>query len=347
MILLPFAQFMLIRAAALVLAALLDFIAGDPFGMIHPVVGIGKLIGAGEKLIMKLRPVSAEREEDAQRKKTNGIILVVAVCIIVTGIAGLIIYLAGLIHWAAAAVLQFIMCWQMLAGRSLAKAADGVYKALKEEGLDGARHAVSMIVGRDTEGLDEKGVIKATVETVAENTSDGIVAPALFFMVLGIPGMYFYKAVNTMDSMLGYKNDKYIYFGRAAAKLDDVMNFVPARVAGVFMILSAYIAGFDGKGAARIFRRDRKKHASPNAAQTESACAGALGIQLAGDAVYFGKVYEKPFIGDDVRPVEAEDIKRSVRLMFFTGATVIAGGAICIILTAGIYTAIKSFMIFP
>ena len=243
-------------------------------------------------------------------------------------------------------MIQLIMCWQMLAGKSLSKAANGVYKTLKTGTLDDARYAVSMIVGRDTKALDETGIIKATVETVAENTSDGIIAPMMFFLILGIPGMYFYKAVNTMDSMVGYKNDKYRYFGTAAAKLDDVLNFVPARVSGVCMILAASLVGLDGKGAKRIFLRDRKKHASPNSAQTESVCAGALGVQLAGNATYFGQLYEKPYIGDATRPIEAEDIKRSVRLMYAASGILIVGGIICEAIMAAISIATGLPLIF-
>lgn len=335
-----------LRVIILIAASLLDVLIGDPFGMIHPVVGIGKLISLTEKILRKAIPMGEAKEADKEAKFKAGVILVIVVCVITTGLSFLIIWVCGFAGWWLQAILAFIMCWQMLAGKSLSKAANGVYKTLKTGTLDDARYAVSMIVGRDTKALDETGIIKATVETVAENTSDGIIAPMMFFLILGIPGMYFYKAVNTMDSMVGYKNDKYRYFGTAAAKLDDVLNFVPARVSGVCMILAAYLVGLDGKGAKRIFLRDRKKHASPNSAQTESVCAGALGVQLAGNATYFGQLYEKPYIGDATRPIEAEDIKRSVRLMYAASGILIAGGIICEAIMAAISIATGLPLIF-
>ncbi len=335
-----------LRIIILIAASILDILIGDPFGMFHPVVGIGKLISLTEKILRKLIPMGEEREADQKNKRTAGIILVVVVCVITTGLSFLIIWACGFAGWWLQAIFAFIMCYQMLAGKSLANAANGVYDALKTGSLKDSRYAVSMIVGRDTQALDEKGIIKATVETVAENTSDGIIAPMMFFLVLGIPGMYFYKAVNTMDSMVGYKNDKYRYFGTAAAKLDDVLNFVPARVSAVCMVLSAYICGLDGKCAWRTFLRDRKKHSSPNSAQTESVCAGALNVQLAGNANYFGQLYEKPFIGDDIRPIEAEDIKRSIRLMYVSSGILILGGIICEASMAVIFIATGLRMIF-
>lgn len=198
--------------------------------------------------------------------------------------------------------------------------------ALRDGDVEKAREAVSMIVGRDTAVLSAEGITKAAVETVAENTSDGSIAP-LFFMLLGGSAAGFaYKAVNTMDSMLGYKNEKYLYFGRPAARLDDVVNFIPSRLAALLMIAAAWLCGMDGKGAFRIWRRDRFKHASPNSAQTESVCAGALGVALAGDAVYFGKVVKKPFIGDGKRPVEPEDIARANRLLYVSASLLCAAG---------------------
>jgi adenosylcobinamide-phosphate synthase len=195
-----------------------------------------------------------------------------------------------------------------------------VYYSLKNQTLEEARYAISMIVGRDTQCLDEIGVAKAAIETVAENTSDGVIAPMLYTALGGPILGFLYKAVNTMDSMIGYKNDKYLYFGRAAARLDDVVNFIPSRISAYIMILASFLVGksFSGKGAYTIYKRDNRKHASPNSAQTESVCAGALGIQLAGDASYFGKIVHKPFIGDSFRKVEYEDIRRANKLMYMT-----------------------------
>lgn len=346
MVLSVIAQLFGVRVLILFAAAILDLLIGDPFGMFHPVVGIGKLISLFEKLLRKLIPMGEEKEADKRKKFSAGLILVIAVCLVTTGLSVLILWLCGLVGWYLQAFIAFVMCWQMLAGKSLAGAADGVYKSLKTGTLADSRKAVGMIVGRDTNALDETGIIKATVETVAENTSDGIIAPMLFFLVLGIPGMYFYKAVNTMDSMVGYKNEKYRYFGTAAAKLDDALNFIPARLSGLCMIAAACVLGYDAKGARRIFLRDRKKHASPNSAQTESAVAGALNIQLAGNATYFGELYQKPFIGDAIRPIEAEDIKRSVNLMYVSSGIVVTGGILCTAIMAVIYIITASVMIF-
>ena len=193
-----------------------------------------------------------------------------------------------------------------------------VYQKLKENDLPGARYAVSMIVGRDTENLSETGVTKAAVETIAENTSDGVIAPLLFLAIGGPALGFLYKSINTMDSMVGYKNEKNLYFGRFAAKLDDVVNFIPSRIAALLMIVASFLPGkrFSGTGAWKIWRRDSRKHASPNSAQTESACAGSLGIRLAGDASYFGKTVKKPTIGDALRPVEPEDIRCANVLLY-------------------------------
>ena len=205
----------------------------------------------------------------------------------------------------------------ILAARSLKTESMKVYRRLKEKDLNGARYAVSMIVGRDTERLTAEGVTRAAVETVAENASDGVIAPLLFLLFFGPVGGFFYKAVNTMDSMVGYKNEKYLYFGRAAAKLDDLVNYIPARLTGLaFATAACLIPGMSGKNAFKIWRRDRRNHKSPNSAQSESACAGALGVQLAGDAWYFGELYHKPTIGDALRPIEPEDIPRANRLMY-------------------------------
>ena len=223
-------------------------------------------------------------------------------------------------------VAEAFLCYQLLAARSLEKESMKVCRALKRHDTEQARRAVSMIVGRDTKSLDEAGITRAAVETVAENTSDGITAPFLFMALFGPVGGTFCKAVNTMDSMVGYKNEKYLLFGRAAAKLDDAVNFLPARLTGCLMAAAAWLLpGCDGKHAWRIFVRDRKKHASPNSAHGEAACAGALHIRLAGDAWYFGKLHRKPFIGDDHRPIEPEDIRRANRLMFVSECFLMAG----------------------
>ena len=215
------------------------------------------------------------------------------------------------------------MCWQILDVKSLRDESMAVCRKLEAGEIEGARYAVSMIVGRDTKPLSEAGITRAAVETVAENASDGVIAP-LFYLAIGGPLLgWLYKAVNTMDSMVGYKNDRYLHFGRAAAKLDDLVNLIPSRLAALLLIVSAYLLRYDGKNAYRIWRRDRRNHKSPNSAQTESACAGALGLRLAGDAWYFGKLVPKPYIGDERHPIEPQDIRRVNRLMY--GAAGIMG----------------------
>ena len=292
---------------------LLDLLFGDPYWMPHPIRLIGNLITGLER---KLR-----KEEDAKEKSIRkGICFV----LLVFGITGLvstaILYIAYTIHPIAGFLVESVMTYQILAAKCLKVESMKVYDKLKEQDLTGARKAVSMIVGRDTATHDETGVAKAAIETVAENTSDGVIAPMIYLAIGGPVLGFLYKAVNTMDSMVGYKNEKYLFFGRAAAKLDDVVNYIPARISALLMIFASFLAGkeFSAEGAWKIFKRDRYQHASPNSAQTESVCAGSLGIQLAGDASYFGKMVKKPFIGDAVRAVEVEDIRRSNRLMMLT-----------------------------
>ena len=293
----------------------LDFIFGDPSWLYHPVRIIGKGIELGERILRKLF-------------REKHLVLAGAVLwVIIAGVSFLIplglLFLAQKLHPGVRFALETFWCFQILAGRSLCRESGKVYDRLQEDDLPGARRAVSMIVGRDTESLTGEGVTKAAVETVAENTSDGVTAPLIYMMIGGAPLGFLYKAVNTMDSMLGYKNDRYLYFGRIPAGMDDIFNYIPARITALAMIAAAYVTGLDGKNAWRVYRRDRKKHASPNAAQTESVCAGALRVQLAGDAVYFGKLYKKELIGDRLRPIEPRDIKRAQRLMYVTALLVL------------------------
>lgn len=262
----------------------------------------------------------------ALKKKLNlikykrGMLLVFTVIFATFAISVIIIVAAYSINLYAGVIAEAVMTWQILATKCLRVESMRVYDALRTDGVDAGRRAVSMIVGRDTSVLDAAGVTRAAVETIAENTSDGVIAPMLYTAIGGPVLGFVYKAVNTMDSMLGYKNDKYMYFGRFAARLDDVVNFIPARISAYLMIAAAFIGGrqFDGKNAYHIFKRDRFNHASPNSAQTESVCAGALRVQLAGDAVYFGKLVKKKYIGDGLREIEYEDIKRANRLMYIT-----------------------------
>ncbi|SHO44200.1 adenosylcobinamide-phosphate synthase CbiB [Anaerocolumna xylanovorans] len=295
----------------------LDLIFGDPYWLPHPVRWIGSLIS---KLDHGLFTEKEELKRDSKREFHRGILLVVLVLAITVLAAFLILYAAYKVSPYLGLAVESVMTYQILATKCLKKESMKVYKKLKENDLNGARKAVSMIVGRDTDCLDEEGVAKAAIETVAENTSDGVIAPMLYLAIGGPVLGFFYKAVNTLDSMVGYKNDRYLHFGRAAAKLDDALNFIPARISAILMVISCCLAGkeYNGKDALRIYKRDRRNHASPNSAHTEAACAGALGIRLAGDASYFGKVHHKPFIGDEKRTVECEDIARANRLLYIT-----------------------------
>ena len=294
---------------AVFLGFLLDLCFGDPHWMPHPVVYIGRLISLLERVLRRLFPATKGGEH------AGGILLVILV-LAATGSAGYgLLWLFARIHPILGFALQVFWCYQILAARCLRDEARRVQNALETGSLPDARAAVAGLVGRDTEQLSAQGVAKAAVETVAENSTDGVVAPLCFLMLGGAGLGLLYKAVNTMDSMVGYRNERYQYFGTAAARLDDVCNFLPARLSALLMILSALMTGLDGKHAFRIWLRDRRKHKSPNSAQTESVCAGALGVELAGDASYFGTVQHKPAIGDGLRPIEARDIERACRLM--------------------------------
>ena len=291
---------------------LLDLLVGDPHWMPHPI----RLIGSVIAKCSKWNRAELKKGEQFWR----GMAMTILVVCLTAVVAAAILVAGYWLHQFAGCIIEGIMTYQILATKCLKVESMKVYEALKKNNLEGARYAVSMIVGRDTQVLDDTGVAKAAVETVAENTSDGVIAPLIYLAIGGPILGFMYKAINTMDSMVGYKNDKYMYFGRCAAKLDDVVNYIPARISALLMIAVSFLPGkaYDGKGAWRIWRRDRRKHASPNSAQTEAVCAGSLGVQLAGDASYFGKIVKKPTIGDAHRPVEYEDIKRANGLLYRT-----------------------------
>ena len=305
---------------AFIAGFVLDLLIGDPHFIPHPVRLIGSLISFLDKRLNSDVKYNSSENEANLTKYKRGVLLVFTVIFVTFAVSVIILVAAYSINLYAGVIAEAVMTWQILATKCLRVESMRVYDALSTDGVDAGRRAVSMIVGRDTSVLDEAGVTRAAVETVAENTSDGVIAPMLYTAIGGPVLGFVYKAVNTMDSMLGYKNDKYMYFGRFAARLDDVVNFIPARISAYLMIGAAFIGGrqFDEKNAYRIFKRDRFNHASPNSAQTESVCAGALRVQLAGDAVYFGKLVKKKYIGDGLREIEYEDIKRANRLMYIT-----------------------------
>lgn len=310
-------EFVICHTIACSAGIILDLIIGDPKGIPHPVVLIGRLIRALEK---KLLHTDAE-ERDAVKERKNGRIMCLIVCLLTVLVTAALLFGAYAVHVICGIVVEAVLTCYILAAKSLCAESMKVCNALEQDDLASARTELSMIVGRDTEKLDEQGILRAAVETVSENTSDGVIAPLLCLLVAGPVAGMLYKAVNTMDSMVGYKNERYLHFGRAAARLDDACNFIPSRLSALLLICSATLfrvfdRNFSSGSAYRIWKRDRKNHTSPNSAQTESACAGALRIRLGGDSTYAGVLVHKPTIGDDIRNVKTEDIKRANMLMF-------------------------------
>ncbi|WP_303823879.1 adenosylcobinamide-phosphate synthase CbiB [Ruminococcus flavefaciens] len=313
----------LLPALPLILGFLLDCAVGDPYNIPHPVKLIGRLISGLEKLVRK----------HMRDLRTGGILLGLTVIVLSTVLPLVLLVICYHISIILGIAAETIMCCYMLAAKCLCRESMKVCKAAESGDTEAARKAVSMIVGRDTAVLDKDGIVRAAVETVAENASDGVTAPLFYMGLGGAVGAFFYKSVNTMDSMIGYRDEKYADIGRFAAKLDDVLNFIPSRMTALLMAASAPLAGLDGRNAFRIWKRDRKNHASPNSAQTESVCAGALHVRLAGDAWYFGKLHKKPYIGDDDRPVKPEDIRLANRLMYLSSVLmlIISAAARCFI----------------
>ena len=297
---------------AIVAGFILDLIFGDPHSLPHPICLIGNFISFLERNLRKIFGFSS-----------NGllfgggvlVLIVISTCFV---LPYALLYLAGMVNPWLAFALETLMFYQIFATKCLRDESMKVYYALQKGDLDEARLMLSWIVGRDTKNLSEAEVTKGAVETIAENTADGIIAPMLYMFLGGAPLAFLYKGINTMDSMVGYKNEKYLYFGRCAAKLDDVANFIPARITGVLMIGAAYFLNLDVQGAWKTFWRDRYNHLSPNSAMTESVAAGALNIQLGGGHFYFGKWVHKDTIGDDIRPVKAEDIVATNNLLYMT-----------------------------
>ena len=314
------AELLIYQTSAIIIGFIIDFFVGDPHSIPHPVVAIGKLISFLDK---KLRMGGGDK-----RDILRGTWTVLIVVIVSTAVPSAILFVMWKFHPAAYLAVSSIMCAQIIAARELVRECAVVEKAVEKGDIEEARKAVSYVVGRDTEALDKEDICRAAVETIAENGSDGVIAPLFWMFLFGAPGGFFYKAVNTMDSMLGYKNDKYLYFGRAAAKTDDVVNFIPSRISALLMIAACPLCHLDGRNAWRIFRRDRFKHTSPNAAQTESVFAGALNVRLNGPAFYGGILHEKEYLGDDARPIESTDIKRSGYLMYTASSMMLIIGVL-------------------
>lgn len=298
--------------AVLCIGYVLDLLLGDPHCIWHPVQGIGWFIQQSENILCRLFSKTKKGE------RTAGVLLVITTLLFSAGIPLGFLIILSFVHPYLRIIMECIMCYQLLATKSLRVESMKVYKKLREQDTEGARTAVSMIVGRDTGSLNDEGIAKAAVETVAENTSDGVIAPMIYMAIFGPIGGFFYKAVNTMDSMIGYKNDKYINLGFAAARLDDVLNFIPSRLCAYLLLGAAFFMRMDVKHAYAVFKRDRFNHASPNSAQTEAVCAGALKIQLAGDACYFGKLVSKPTIGDHIVNVNYEHIRMANKLLYLS-----------------------------
>lgn len=298
--------------AAITAGFILDFLFGDPHWLPHPICLIGNLIGFLEK---RLRSIFAFSNTALL---LSGGLMVIIVLLLTYSVPYIILYEAEKVSIWLAFVLETIMFYQIFATKSLRDESMKVYEALKNNDLADARLKLSWIVGRDTQNLTAEEVTKGAVETVAENTSDGVIAPMFFMFIGGAPLAFLYKGINTMDSMVGYKNDKYLFFGRCAAKLDDLANFIPARISGIVMILAAYFLNLDSKRAWKTFLRDRYNHLSPNSAMTESVAAGALNIQLGGGHFYFGKWVPKDTIGDNLRAVVPEDIVSVNNLLYMS-----------------------------
>ena len=314
----------MLHLAAIIAGFILDLIFGDPHWLPHPICLIGNLIGFIEG---NLRPKLAPNKNALL---LGGALMVIIVLVISFAVPMAILLAAGMVSPWLAFALETLMCYQIFATKCLRDESMKVYDALHNNDLADARVKLSWIVGRDTKNLDEEEITKGAVETVAENTADGIIAPMFYMFLGGVPLAFLYKGINTMDSMVGYKNDKFLYFGRCAAKLDDLANLIPARITGLVMIAAAFLLGLNGPGAWKIFWRDRYNHLSPNSAMTESVTAGALNIQLGGDHFYFGKLVHKDTIGDDIRPVCPEDIKKTNNLLYMTAV-------LCLLLFSAIY----------
>ena len=287
------------------IAYVLDLIFGDPQNVVHPVQVIGKIISTGEKILLRKK-----------YKFLAGAVL----NIFTVSITYTLMYLISKSVKISVffMIIEIYLMYTIFSINSLAREGNRVYRILKEGDIEKARKDLSYLVSRDTETMDEKMIIRSTMETISENTVDGIVAPMFYMFLGGMPLAMAYKAINTLDSMVGYKNEKYMDFGKFSAKVDDAVNFIPARITGILIVLASMILDYDYKNSLKIFIRDRKNHSSPNSAHSEASVAGALGVQFGGKVSYFGKETDKPTIGDKTKEFELEDIRKNIRIMYVT-----------------------------
>ena len=307
------------------IAYILDLVFGDPQNIIHPVQIIGKMISLGEKILLK-------EKSGSRYKFFAGIILNIFVVSITYGLTCLI-YKSSKIS-GVFTLIEIYLMYTVFSVNSLAREGNRVYNILKEGDIEKARKDLSYLVSRDTETMDEKMIIRSTMETISENTVDGIVAPMFYMFLGGLPLAMTYKAINTLDSMVGYKNEKYMDFGKFSAKIDDVANFIPARITGVLIVAASMILRYNYKNSLKMFIRDRKNHSSPNSAHAEASVAGALGVQFGGRVSYFGKEADKPTIGDKIKDFELEDIKKNIKIMYVASFLSLA---VFSVISVGIY----------
>ncbi|MEA4960695.1 adenosylcobinamide-phosphate synthase CbiB [Lutispora sp.] len=291
------------------IANLADLAFGDPYGFPHPVRLIGLYISAFEKIARRIC-------KDDKSLKLAGILLTISTVFFSYMTVWILLRAANYIGEGLELFINTFILYTCLAGRCLAKEASKIITSLKGNDIYGSRRLLSYIVGRDTAHMDENDISRAVIETVSENTSDGIIAPLFYMFLGGAPLSMAYKAINTMDSMVGYKNEKYEFFGWASARLDDIANFIPSRLTSIFMICGAFVLGLDCKNSYRIVLRDGSNHLSPNSGYPEAAAAGALGIRLGGPNLYFGKIVAKPSIGDKLKDIDREDIEKMIFLMY-------------------------------
>ena len=287
------------------IAYVLDLIFGDPQNVVHPVQVIGKIISAGEKVLLRKK----------YKFLAGAVLNIFTVSITYTSMYLISKSVKISVFFM---IIEIYLMYTIFSINSLAREGNRVYRILKEGDIEKARKDLSYLVSRDTETMDEKMIIRSTMETISENTVDGIVAPMFYMFLGGMPLAMAYKAINTLDSMVGYKNEKYMDFGKFSAKVDDAVNFIPARITGILIVLASMILGYDYKNSLKIFIRDRKNHSSPNSAHSEASVAGALGVQFGGKVSYFGKEIDKPTIGDKTKEFELEDIRKNIRIMYVT-----------------------------